>query len=123
DALLHAARELMRKGAFVALQVHQLDRLRDPALPFVPGNALVAQAEPDVVVHGLPGKQRELLKHDGAVGPGAAHAAAIDADRPSGRKLEAGDQAQAGGLAAARWPDDRDELAVGDDEVDPLERD
>ena len=72
--------------------------------------------------HALPGKQRELLEHDRAVRPGAVHRHAAHQHAAAGRHLEAGGHAQAGGLAAARRPDQRHELLVGDREIDVLER-
>src|SRR6185312_7931890 len=70
-------------------------------------------------------KQRVALKHH----PEAAVARleivdhpAVDADFAAVRLLEAGDQAQCRGLAAARRPDEHDELAVLDDAAEVAAR-
>ena len=42
----------------------------------------------------------------------------IDQDRPGGGTLEVGDDAQQRGLAAARWADEGDEIALSNIEVD-----
>jgi len=42
-------------------------------------------------------------------------------DRTGGGQLEAGDQAQHGGLAGSGGPEHREELAVGDVEVDSVD--
>ena len=47
--------------------------------------------------------------------------AALLADRARGLRIEAGDGAQQGGLAAARGPEEADELALGDVERDVAE--
>jgi hypothetical protein len=46
---------------------------------------------------------------------------AADRSRPAVMRLQAGDHAQQGGLAAARGADDDDELAVGDGDVDAVD--
>ena len=46
----------------------------------------------------------------------------VDADLAGGRILEAGDHAQRRGLAAAGWPDEHDEFAVLDGEIQILHR-
>src|SRR6218665_981501 len=61
--LLHAARELVGKGLFVALQAHQCNVLPDALRSFGRRDAQAVQAEPDVVPDGLPGKERKLLEH------------------------------------------------------------
>ena len=38
---------------------------------------------------------------------------AVDEHGARGRRIQAGDEAEQRRLAAARWPDDRDELPVG----------
>ena len=78
DALLHAARELVRVGLLVAAKPHQLDVVSDASAPLLGRHALGDQAELDVVPDALPGKQRELLEHHGAVRAGLAHLALAD---------------------------------------------
>src|SRR4051794_27752898 len=69
------------------------------------------QAELDVLPHGLPGKQRILLKHHAALGAGAVYLLAVDGDDARGRLEEARDRVEQRRLSAAGGPDDRDELA------------
>ena len=47
-------------------------------LALVLRHALPLQAVENVATHGLPWKQREVLKHDAAVGPGTGNVLAID---------------------------------------------
>jgi hypothetical protein len=54
-------------------------------------------------------------------GGDADHVAAVEQDLAAGRLLEAGDHPQGGGLAAAGRPQQREELALGDPEVDVLD--
>ena len=122
DALLHAARELMRICGLIALQSHQFDLARDALAACRLGETLAAQSEVDILAHGLPGEQRELLEHDGAVRPRPGHRPATDADGARRRKLEAGGHPQARRLAASRRADDRNELAVAHLEADAFER-
>ena len=65
DALAHAARELARIGAFVAVEADQVDR-GERALPDLGARQPQRlEAELDVLEHGEPGEQREGLEHHG----------------------------------------------------------
>jgi len=55
----------------VAFKAHQLQRAGDQLVAAVCGDILVAQAEIEILSHGFPWKQREMLKHDGAIGAGS----------------------------------------------------
>src|SRR5947208_3357006 len=57
-----------------------------------------------------------------AVGPWSLDGAAIELDCPGARRVEAGDNAQKRGLAAARGADDGNELTALDREVDVAQR-
>src|SRR5258708_39372622 len=63
-----------------------------------------------------------MLKDHAAVMAAAFDEAAIDDDGSGARRLEAHDDAQQRGLAAAAGTDDRPPLAVMDDEADAAER-
>ena len=70
-------------------------------------------------------EQRIVLEHGvdvAPVGRDALGALAENLDVAGGRLLEAGDQAQAGGLARARRPEHGEELARPDVEVDAHRR-
>src|SRR5262249_62313850 len=68
--------------------------------------------------------ERVGLEHDGNVAVlGGAFVAArpADADLAFGDLFEAGDHPEQRALAAARRPDQHDELAIADGEVDPVQ--
>jgi hypothetical protein len=121
-ALLHPAGKLVRERRFVALQVHELDVVGNPAGALALGDADAAQAEVDVLRHRLPREERELLEHDRAVRPGPGHRLAADAHHARAGKLETRRHPQAGRLAAAGRPDDGDEFLVADFEAHVVQR-
>ncbi len=93
------------------------------------GLVLASGAEPegDVVERAEPGEEQVVLEHDadGAFGGGDEHVGggvvehgAVELDAAVVERLEAGDDAQRGGLAGAVGPEQRDDLAVADVEVD-----
>jgi hypothetical protein len=63
-----------------------------------------------------------MLEHDGAVRSWTADWFSVDDDGAGGRPLEACDNAEAGGLAAAGGADDGDEFLFRNLEIDVLER-
>ena len=83
--------------------------------------AAVDEAVGDVVGHGQVGEQRVGLEDDAEVALGRRQARDVAPgllDAAGGLRLEAGDDAQQRGLAAARRPEEADELALRDVEVD-----
>ena len=89
-------------------------------------HAAVAQAERQVVVHAHVLVERVVLEHHGDVAVlrlQAVDDAIADGDGAAGDVLQAGDHAQRRGLAAARRPDQHDELVVGDMQVEVLHGD
>src|SRR5262249_49111571 len=79
-ALLHAAREVRRKAVLEAGEPDEIDELLRPRLALGARQALPLEAIEDVAAHGLPRKQREMLKHDAAVGPRRRDGLAVDRD-------------------------------------------
>src|SRR5262245_56060104 len=78
-------------------------------------DALELEADADVVKHGPPRKQRTLLEHERQLlGPRAVDRAAADRDNARLRREQAADDGEQRALAAARRPDEADELAGGD---------
>src|SRR6185503_19970988 len=73
-------------------------------------------------LHALPGKQREVLKHDAAIGAGLGHRPAVDPDGTALDRQEAADQIEQGGFAAARRAEQRQELALADLDRHVVER-
>ena len=90
------------------------------------GDALDAQAVLDVLLHGHVREQRVVLEHGvdvALVGRARGDVAAVEQHAAARRALEAGDHAQAGRLARARRPEQREELAARDVEVDAVDGD
>ena len=123
DALLHAARQLVRVRL---LEPGEADRVEQPGdlgvrQRLLLGAAAPVQAaqEPDVVGHGLPRHERRRLGHEPVLlaGAGGVGAAAGHQHGAARRALQAADDAQQGGLAAAARPQQADELAGADVEV------
>ena len=65
DPLLHAARKLV--GVFLrpGRQAHHVELFVDDATRVGPLGSAHLEGEPDVVAHGSPGQEGELLKHHG----------------------------------------------------------
>ena len=104
---------------------NQRDRVADPALPVgLADPALPAQAVRDVVLDREMREQRVALEHGvdrPAVRRSACEVDAVEEDRPGGRLLEPGDEPQCRGLAASRRPEQREELARADRQVDAVD--
>src|SRR6185295_14936593 len=86
---------------------------------------LDAQAEGDILEHGHVAEQRVVLEHKADVP--LAHVLlrsvlAMEQHAARIRHLQPGDDPQQGCLAAARWPEQRDQLAGGKLEADPVQR-
>ena len=63
DALLHAARELMRELVGPALEADHRELLVDDRVPCPARHAAQFEPHADIVAHAAPGQQRELLEH------------------------------------------------------------
>ena len=105
-------------------QLDQLEHLGDPGVAprAVPLEQLERQR--DVLRNGAPVVEDGGLEDDPVVTiePSARGRLAVDEDRARGRRREIPDHPKQRRLAAARGPDQRDELAPPDLEIDPLER-
>ena len=122
DALLHAARELVRVAIGRALEPDQLHELVRDLVDLAARQPALARAEADVLAHRHPGEQRIVLEHHAAVAAGGCDALAVDEDLAGARLLKARNDAQHGGLAAAGSADQADELALRDGGIDAAER-
>ena len=80
------------------------------------------EAEFDIVLHGAPRQQPELLKHHGAIGAGAADRPAVHEHLAGIRLGQAQQHVEEGALAAAGRTDDRQELAFLDLDVETAKR-
>ena len=93
---------------------------------FVGPHFFHAQPEGDVLAHGEVREKGIALKDlvDVAlVRRVVGNVMAADKDLPAGRLLEAADQAEAGCLSAAGWPEEGHEFTFGDLEADAVEGD
>ena len=131
DALLHAARKGRGAIAFPAVQAHHLEDAHGALLPLLLRRALDLQSEGCVLQHGAVRQQAELLEDHGRLGAAELRqllfavgedVLAVDGDGADGGVDEAVDTAHQGRLAAAGEPHDDEGLAVGDLEVDILQR-
>ncbi len=94
----------------------------DLALDHLGREPLLAQAEADIVAHAHMRVERVVLEHHGDValmGLELGHVPGIEPDRAAARLLQPGDAGERGALAAAGRPQERQELAIGDRDVEP----
>ncbi len=125
DALLLAARELVRASLLEPGQLHQLERLGHPLLALGLRHRLVLHPERDVLRDGQEREQGVALEHRvdvAAVGRPGADVDAVEQDLAVGRRLEARDHPQRGRLPAAARPEQREELAGLDLQRDAVDR-
>jgi hypothetical protein len=126
DALLLAAGQLRGLALGEVGQPHDLDDLVDAAADLVPALLRAARPIGDVVPDRHVRKQRVVLK-DGVdvalVGRHPRHVDGLEPDGSLSRAFEAGDHPKGGGLAAARRPQQREELTRPDREVGIRDRD
>ena len=123
DALLHAARQLVRVAAAEALQADQIEHGVGALAALLARRAADAERELDVVERRQPGKQAGLLEHHAdAVGIGLGDGPAGAQDGARRLVPEPRHHHQQRGLAAAAGPDDHDEAAGADGERDVLQR-
>ncbi len=116
-ALGHAARDLA--GAQVR-GVLEADELQQVPHPVAARGAVGAagQAEGDVLLECAPGQQARLLEGDGGAVVGARQGRAADPDHSRAGAVQACDQAQQGGLAAAGGAHHGDDLARAELDVE-----
>ena len=130
NALLHAAGELAGVGIGEARQAHQVEqgigaaggRLHVSIVAHGVADHLELAAELDVLHHRQPGIEAVVLEDHGAVDARAVDRLAVEQDLATTQRFQPGDDAQQGGLAAARGPDEGDELVGLDIQVDRLQR-
>ena len=123
DPLLLASRKLPGLAREIRRQVEELRRPRDPVVDVLLRRLPQPQAERDVVRDRQVRVERVVLEDHRDVAilrREVVHDALPDRDRPVADLLEARDHAQRGRLAAARRPDEDEELAVLDVEREVL---
>jgi hypothetical protein len=128
-ALLHAARKLPRKLVFIATQAHLLQQFAGAFFVFLALGFEVAavglhnfQRQQHVVHRGAPGQQAGRLKGHATDLERPRHRLAVNAHLAHAGHAQAGGQFHKGGLTAARRPDDGNELARAQLQVDGLHR-
>ena len=131
DTLLLPARQLLRLVAGAVREADQRERDPRPALPLGGRQIGEQQRQLHVPLRRQRGQQVVELEDEahvrGAPGGQLAPGQAIDApalhdDDPAGRRVEPADQIQERGLAGSRWAHQRHEVALGDVEVDAVQR-
>ena len=115
-ALAHAAGELVWALVGEPAEVHTLEQIERLRPAITARHTPQPQRQLDVARDGEPREQRRLLEHDGAP------QAVAENDLAGGRPVEPGDEVEQGRLPAARGADQTHELAGGDREVEPIER-
>ena len=108
-----------------ALQLHQRQHLLDALGDLAPPDPVLAQAEADIARDIEMREQRVVLEHHvdrPAVRRHGADVLAVEQDAAGAQLLEAGEQAQQRGLAAAGGAEQREELALPDVEGEVFDR-
>ena len=110
-ALLHASGKGVRVSLLEAGQPRGLDQLAHDPAPLGNGHPVDLQAIGDVVGDVEPGERRVFLEHHAAFAARTLDRLAVEQHLSAVGPVEAGDQAQDGGLAAARGAQQYAELA------------
>ena len=125
DPLLLSAGQLMGVASFQTAEPGYRHHLGGPAVSLARGQPV--QSEGDVSSHALVGEEGVLLEDHADVPPVGGHVQATAGDRLALQAhlsivgdLEARDQPQHGGLAAAAGPQDGDDLSRPQGEADPI---
>jgi hypothetical protein len=124
DTLALAAGKLAGFEGELLGQLQDVGGAADLLLDLCLGQAGDAQGKGDVFKDRQVGVKRIALEHhrDAAVHRGSGRDIdAVDHDAAGGRGLKPGDDAQKGGLAAARGADEHDEFLVADRKVDAVQ--
>jgi len=122
-ALAHAARELRRIARGEIGEAHETQYVTNAGVSLVPRQRRAAQPERDVVLDVEPWQRRVLLEDDAdAVGRFSRDGLALERDAALGRRGQSGDDLEQRRLAATRRPDDGEELAASELEIERAER-
>jgi hypothetical protein len=115
-ALLLPAGQLARLAILQASKLDEGKRLAHPTRDLCLGDAAHFQPIADVRRHGHVREQRVILEHDADLAPIGGkfgHAPAGDGDLAAVGDQEASNKIEQRGLAAARWAEQRHQLAAG----------
>ncbi len=125
DSLLLASGQLARLALGLGREADAVELGGDAAGHLIPGDALAAQAEGDVLLHAEVREERVALEDRVGrplEGRQIDDVDAVDQDAAVARALEAGDHPQRRRLAAAARPEQREELAPRDRQIDRADR-
>ena len=120
-ALAHAAGQLVRVARGEAIEAHQLQVFAGSFQPPGLGHPADLQAHGNVVEHRAPGQQCIALEHNTLVTVDALQGPAIDQKVAAGLVRKPCKDIHKGRLAAARRPEDGQELALAYLQVKPLQ--
>ncbi|CAM2138117.1 hypothetical protein PT2222_100127 [Paraburkholderia tropica] len=126
DALLLAARELMRLALRVAAHLHEIERVGHAFPDFVLRHPFLLEAERNIRFHAHMRKERIRLEHHvdrTAIGRQRREVLAIDEDLARGGRFQPGEHAQQRGLAAARTAEQREQFILRDVQADVVHGD
>ena len=119
-----ASGQLLRLAIQQRVDAEHLGGPRNPLSDLLSGCLPETKAQREVLAHRHVRVERIVLKHHrhitGTRGQGG-HVLISDTDRPGRHRLETGQHAQNGRLAAARAPHEHQELTVGDLQVEVLD--
>ena len=123
-ALTLAAGKLVDAALAVAIQPQQRQHLLDARGDLTAFDLLLAQTEADIALDGEMREQRVVLEHHVDRPPVRRHGAdvlAVEQDAAFARRLEAGQHAQQGRLAAAGRAEQREKLSLRDIQIDVVD--
>ncbi len=121
DALFHTTGEFMRIRIFKFRQADHVEPLTGLRIGGGRGLAVHFQAEHHIALHRKPREERVALKDHAAIRPGSGDGLAIQKDFAAARLVQAGHDADQGGFATARRPDDADKFPAADVERNVIE--
>ena len=121
DALAHAARELARIIVLEAFEAHELEQAHGVRPLRGAQGAADLRSDFRIGENVAPGQQIVLLEHEAAIGARPRDAPPIQMRLARGGLLQPADDAQEGGLAAARGAHDGDEFAAANLRADVLQ--
>ena len=121
DALAHPAGQFFGVGGFETVEADQIDGLHRTLTPFGWRDFACCQPEFNILLHGQPGHQGEVLEHHRGARVGGVEFGAVVARHAAGGGDQSGDDAQQRRFAASGATEQRDDLARTDVEVDVVE--
>ena len=116
-ALLHASGKFLGIRGLKAIQANRVEHAQSAFVALDGRHSLGFQRSFNILQHGEPGEQSEALKNDGHVGHLAVKRLAVPQQGSRRRLRKSGQHAQQRGLAAARGPQQGNDLPRFDREI------